>query len=121
MYNQELSLSKDYEVEKNRLAKEHQDNLAKATSEFNQLSNELKKEFDQLIGKRYSLPRELNAIISKYADIDNEIHKDEIALKNECNSKLFEMRKLIEDEYSRKKEQLSSLDILKDKDHSIFK
>ena len=121
MHNEELNASTDFEAEKERLAKMHEENLIESQQEFKRLSDSLKQQFDRLVSERKALGRTVGDLVNHYRSIDDEIAQDELRLKYECNAKLLDVRKLFEKEQNRKKEKLSMLDILNDQDVDIFK
>ena len=114
MHNQHLTVSRNYDEERQRLIDLHNKNLEESSSDFKKISDDLKKEFDALLEKRNALSDKVTALVERYKKIDDEVAQDELELKYECNEKLFEARKLFENEHSKKKEELSILDILND-------
>ena len=63
---------------------------------------------------------EIASIVREYKRIDDEIAKKQLQLRYECNAKLLEVRKLLEEEQSRRKEKLNILDILNDDANNII-
>ena len=121
MHNQELETIKDFDEEKAKLAQLHQDNLKESAEKFEVLSNNLKDEFDNMVTQRGVLLEDIDELVNRYQEIDNEISRSELELKYECNERLLDARRLFEDEQTRKKQKLSLLDIMSDDSEDIFK
>jgi chromosome segregation ATPase len=119
MYNDELSISSDYNTEKKALEEMHQKSLEESAQQFAAQSQALKEEFEKLISQRKVLSAEFNSVLDRYKKIDDDISQQEIKLKYECNGKLLEVRKYLEEEQLRRKEKLSILDILKDDNNDL--
>ncbi|MBQ2584269.1 MAG: hypothetical protein II568_03740, partial [Erysipelotrichaceae bacterium] len=120
MYNQDLNVSSDFKEEKKRLEQLHIDSLNESSAEFAAQSKALKESFDELISQRKALNGEIASIVREYKRIDDDIAKKQLQLRYECNAKLLEVRKLLEEEQSRRKEKLNILDILNDDANNII-
>ena len=114
MYNEDLSVTSDFKEEKKALEDHHRASIEESSSKFNAQSRALKEDFDKLIGERKLLNGEIARILSDYKRIDDDIAKQQLKLRYECNGKLLEVRKLLEEEQNRRKEKLSILDIIND-------
>ena len=120
MQNEDLTTGDDFEAEKERLARIHEKNLAESKRKFNNISATLKSEFGELVDKRKILDYEMKRLIDEFSRIDNSIADEELRLKYESNSKLLGVRKLFEEEMSKKKGRLSVLDAFSDEDQNLF-
>ena len=110
-----------YITEQVSLAEKEINILKESAEEFAKLSAELKQDFEKMVSDRESLLADINSLVDKYQEIDNDINRSELELKYECNAKLLEARKLFESEHSRRKQKLNLLDIMKDDSEDIFK
>ena len=97
----------------------HQKSLEESAQQFAAQSQALKEEFEKLISQRKVLSAEFNSVLDRYKKIDDDISQQEIKLKYECNGKLLEVRKYLEEEQLRRNEKLSILDILKDDNNDL--
>ncbi|MBR5754498.1 MAG: hypothetical protein IKX97_01565, partial [Erysipelotrichaceae bacterium] len=113
MHNQDLTAVTEYEKEKQRLADIHEENLKNSLDDFNQSSDNYKKEIEKLLFTKSELDNELSALLEKNRIIDEEIVEEELKLKYQCNTILFEARKLLEQRQNEKKKELNKLDIMK--------
>ena len=120
MYNEDLNVTADYKEEKRRLQQLHETALKESADRFSEQSKALKESFDSLIRDRKILNAELASLVSEYKRIDDDISGKELELRYECNEKLLEVRKVLEEEQNRKKEKLSILDILNDDPGNII-
>ncbi|MBQ3295639.1 MAG: hypothetical protein IJH00_04055, partial [Erysipelotrichaceae bacterium] len=120
MQNEDLTTGDDFEAEKERLARIHEKNLAESKRKFNNISATLKSEFNDLVDRRKVLDYQMKDLIDRFSVIDNAIADEELKLKYESNSKLLGVRKLFEEEMTKKKGRLSVLDAFADEDHNLF-
>ena len=121
LQNQDTGSDDDLKKEKYDLAAKFQEDIRNSSAEFSRLSAGLKAEFDELLRKRNALSSDVSVLVSRYKNMDDEIHQDEVRLKYELSRRILEARKLIEAENNRKKEKLNMLDIMGNRDVSIFK
>ena len=121
LQNQDTGSDDDLKKEKYDLAVKFQEDIRNSSAEFSRLSAGLKAEFDELLRKRNALSSDVSVLVSRYKNMDDEIHQDEVRLKYELSRRILEARKLIEAENNRKKEKLNMLDIMGNRDVSIFK
>ena len=120
MHNQDLTTGEDFEAEKERLARIHEKNLAESKRKFNNISATLKSEFNDLVDRRKVLDYQMKDLVDQFSRIDNAIADEELRLKYESNAKLLGVRKLFEEEMTRKKGKLSVLDTFGDEDKNLF-
>ena len=120
MKNEDLTTGEDFEAEKERLARIHEKNLAESKRKFNNISATLKSEFNELVDRRKILDYQMKDLIDEFSRVDNSIADEELRLKYESHPKLLGVRKLFEEEMSKKKGKLSVLDTFGDEDQNLF-
>ncbi len=113
MYDKDDNAVMDYEQQKEKLQQMHQDSLKSTLNEFNQLTANLKQEFDSLLARKADLALELDGLVEKNRKIDESITEEELRLRYECKQMLTDAHKLLEQRRSKRKQELSHLDILK--------
>ena len=121
MHKEELTAIEDFENEKFRLDQFHAQSLKESTEQFHRLSEDLRTSFEQLMNERGVLIKDLDKIVERYKDLDDEIAGRELQLKYECNSRLLDARKLFEDDRNRQIRKLNELDVLHDVTEDLFK
>ncbi|MBQ6559590.1 MAG: hypothetical protein IJL85_02035, partial [Erysipelotrichaceae bacterium] len=121
MYDKDENAVTDYEKQKERLLQIHQDSLKSTMNEFSELTANLKREFDSLLARKAELALELDQLVEKNKKIDESIAEEELRLRYECNLMLSDAHKLLEQKRSKRKQELSHLDILNDSKASLFK
>ena len=121
MRNEELESIDDFRNEKDRLEEIHRQNLDESFSEFNNISENIRQEFEKLVSEKKALDADIADLVNKYKQVDDEVAQEELELKYEANARLLDVRKIFEKEQTIKKEKLSILDILNDDDVDIFK
>ena len=114
IHNEDLSLSSDFREEKKRLEEMHKLSLEESAAKFTAQSRALKQDFEDLINERKALNADIAFMVNEYKKFDDEIAEKQLQLRYECNEKLLEVRKLLEEDQQRRKEKLNILDILKD-------
>ena len=119
--NEELESIDDYRKQKDELEAIHRKNLDESSSEFNEISENIRQEFESLVKEKKSIDAELADLVNKYKQVDDEVAQEELELKYEANTRLLAVRKIFEEEQNQKKQKLSILDILNDDDVDIFK
>ena len=121
MDNQQLTLSTDFEAEKNRLIALHEGNLKQSAQEFKEISKKFKHELDELTSKKSILDSDFAKLAAEYKKIDDDLCQSELKLRYEANVKLLELRKIFENEQNKRKERFYGLDVLSDEDVDVFK
>ena len=121
-YNrQQLELADNFEERKLALEREFQESLNRNNSEFMAATQELKSEFDDLLGRRSTIIDALAGLKRKFDNVDERINISKANLKDDYNAKLMEIRKMLLDQENRKREKLSILDIMNDGIDEVFK
>ena len=121
MRNEELESIDDFRNEKDRLEEIHRQNLDESFSEFNNISENIRQEFEKLVSEKKALDADIADLVNKYKQVDDEVAQEELELKYEANARLLDVSTIFEEEQTIKKEKLSILDILNDADVDIFK
>ena len=121
MYDKKENTETDYEKQKEKLLQLHQDSLKSTLNDFNELTANLKQEFDSLLARKADLALELDELVEKNKKIDESIAEEELRLRYECNLMLSDAHKLLEQRRSKRKQELSHLDIMNDNKINVFK
>lgn len=114
-------LAKELIDKKHEAAATANDELKNTANEFNELTANLKDEFDKLVNDKKILSKDLASLTNKFARIDEEVLNSTNALKDKYMSELLKVRKAIEEKRIRRQEELSKLDAMSHDVDDIFK